>query len=373
MSPAAERGGHFDDGGNGDAPVRSAASHVGEAGYLTGSRKRLLAAAGAALFVFFRWRAQCLLLARLALGGAIIAFLISPACLFLSRRLKLNRSLAVLVSYLAILAAAVGLAALFLPPLVAQTGELFAAAPRLIVYLNERWQRLEAFLAEHEIALPRAVLPSLDGLGAGQPLLDGTAAFGRSVAAGSAEFTLMLTLAFYFIRDREKLGLRLEMLVPSARRGAVLRTAAAIRLEIGVYLRCQLLISLIVAALAAGLLLLCGARAWLALGLIVGLFNLIPYFGPVLGGIPAVLMALPGGGRAVLMTVVALVLVQQADNMIVSPRVMGAATGLHPALVLAAITVGSSLSGVAGMLFSVPALLVVRSVARNWPVPCKNI
>ena len=63
----------------------------------------------------------------------------------------------------------------------------------------------------------------------------------------------------------------------------------------------------------------------------------------------------------------------QIDNIIISPRIMGSATGLHPALVLVAITVGSSVSGIAGMLFSVPALLVLRSIARNWPVPCENV
>ena len=95
--------------------------------------------------------------------------------------------------------------------------------------------------------------------------------------------------------------------------------------------------------------------------------------GCLLGGVPAVLMALTGGVRTTLLTVTALVLVQQIDNMVVSPRVTGAVTGLHPALVLAAITVGGSLSGVAGMLFSVPALLTFRSIARNWPIHCKNV
>ncbi len=337
---------------------------------MSAARKRLLAAAGVALLAFLRWRAQCLMLARLALGGAVIAFLISPGCLFLSRKLKLNRSLAVLVSYLAILAALAGLSALLFPPLATQIGELFDAAPRLINYLSGYMRRFEAYLAARDISLPD--IP-LTGLPDSRPLLAGTAALGRSVAGALTEFAIMLTLAFYFIRDREKLALRLELLVPSARRRGVLRTAAAIRQEIGAYLRCQVLISLIVAALAAFLLMLCGVRAWLALGVIVGLFNMIPYFGPLLGGAPAVLMALTGGLKTALLTVTALALVQQIDSMVISPRVMGTATGLHPALVLAAITVGGSLSGVAGMLFSVPALLVVRSIARNWPVPCENI
>ena len=338
---------------------------------MTASRKRLLALAAIALIVFFRWRAQCLMLLRLLLGGAVIAFLISPACLFLSRRLKLNRGMAVLASYLLILAALAGLTALFLPPLIEQIGELFSAAPRLLKNIGSYWENFQSFLAER--GMPKLSLPEMQGFPDGQPLLNGTAAFGRSLASAVTELTLMLTLAFYFIRDREKLGLRLEMLIPSARRRNVLKTAAAIQLEIGVYLRCQLLISLIVALIAAFLLLLCGIRAWLALGLIVGLFNMIPYFGPLLGGIPAVLMALSGGLTRALLTVTALVLVQQIDNIIISPRVMGSATGLHPALVLVAITVGSSVSGIAGMLFSVPALLVLRSIARNWPVPCENV
>ena len=334
-------------------------------------KRRAAVAALVLALVFWRWRAQCLLLFRLGLGGGIIAFLISPACLFLSGRLKLNRSAAVLVSYLLILCAGAGLAALLFPPLIAQLGELFQALPRLINNMTARFQKLEEALARRGLALPQAALPG--GVTAGQPLIDGTAALGRSVVSAAGEFALMLTLAFYFIRDREKLALRLEMLVPSVWRRGALRLASALRQEIGAYLRCQLVISLMVAALASFLLLLCGVKAFLALGAIVGLFNLIPYFGPLLGGVPAVLMALPSGARTVLMTLVALAVVQQADNMIISPRVMSAATGLHPALVLAAITVGGSLSGVAGMLFSVPALLAARCVARNWPVPYKNI
>lgn len=331
--------------------------------------KRLALLTALSLFAFLRWRAQCLMLLRMTLGGGIVAFLISPACLFISEKLRINRGAAVLVSYLAILGGVIGLFALFLPPFVEQIGELFDAAPRLMNDISGLWRRVEAFLAERDIVIN---LPEPQGLPGSQPLLDGIPAFGRSIAASLTEFTIMLTLAFYFIRDREKLELRLEMLVPSAHRRSVLRTAAAIRLEIGAYLRCQFVISLIVAVMAAFLLLLCGVRAWLALGVIVGLFNMIPYFGPLLGGVPAVLMALTGGLRTALLTVIALVLVQQIDNMIVSPRVTGAVTGLHPALVLVAITVGGSISGIAGMLFSVPVLLIGRSIARNWPVPCKN-
>ena len=119
-------------------------------------------------------------------------------------------------------------------------------------------------------------------------------------------------------------------------------------------------------ALAAVGLALIGLRSALVLGVIVGVLNMIPYFGPVLGGIPAVLMALTQGGlRQALFTAALLFGVQQVDNLLISPRIMGSVTGLHPAVVLLAITLGGSLSGLGGMLLAIPCVLVARSLLRT--------
>lgn len=175
-------------------------------------------------------------------------------------------------------------------------------------------------------------------------------------------------LAYYFLRDRERLTLHMELLVPSAFRQTAVRMVSSVHHEIGSFLRGQLLISAVVAALSAVGLLLAGVRSFLALGLIVGLFNMIPYFGPILGAIPAVLIALAQGPVTALFASLALFAVQQIDNLIISPRIMGSMTGLHPALVLLAITLGSSMMGIAGMLLAIPVALAIRAVSRIWAV-----
>jgi predicted PurR-regulated permease PerM len=111
---------------------------------------------------------------------------------------------------------------------------------------------------------------------------------------------------------------------------------------------------------------LAGVRSFLPLGLIVGVFNMIPYFGPLLGAIPALIMALPQGIGTVLLAALALFTVQQLDSMVISPRIMGALTGLHPGSVLLAITMGSSLGGIAGMLLAIPLTLAIRAIIRIW-------
>ena len=329
------------------------------------SRAIKIALAGAALFVAVRWREQCLLALRLTAGGALIACLIAPLCLFLARRLHFNRPMAILTAYLLILAAIFFALRLLLPPLICQIMELFAALPRLI-------SDVSAWIDEKRCVMP--FIPAPDALPLPDlPVVDGTVSLAARLASGVTELTLMVTLAYYFIRDRERIALRLELIVPARWRKAALRMAGAIRLEMGAYIRCQMLISLIVGALAALLLCLAGVRAALTLGLIVGIFNLIPYFGPILGGAPALIMAASGGLKQMLFAFLALFIVQQIDGMIVSPRLLGAACALHPALVLVAIAVGGSLAGVAGMLFSVPVVLIFRSIARNWPVRYENV
>ena len=93
---------------------------------------KIAAVIAAALFVMIRWRTQCLLALRLVVGGALIAFLIAPLCLFLARRLHFNRSLAILSAYLLILAVIFFALKLLLPALICQIMELFAALPRLM-------------------------------------------------------------------------------------------------------------------------------------------------------------------------------------------------------------------------------------------------
>lgn len=329
--------------------------------------KKWLAGAAviAAGVLVWRARAAAGLAIKLAGGGAVMALVMAPLCEGLSRRLALSRAAGIFAGYVLVLGGTAAGLFLLWPTLNRQILELFDVLPRLIENIADwldgqraRWAWPEGLI---ETALPRL------------PIVDGTLSLAGTLIGAVTQLMLMLTLSVYFLRDRERLSLYLEWLVPLHCRGRVLRTLSAIRAELGAYIRCQVSISLIVAGLTALLLALIGVRASLALGLIAGAFNLIPYLGPIIGGAPAVIMASGGGLRAMLTAAAALFIVQQIDSLILSPRLLGTACALHPALVLLAISVGGSLLGVAGMLFSVPILLIFRSIARNWPIRCESI
>lgn len=326
-----------------------------------------LCAAALVLALACLFWAQSLLLLRLLAGGAVVAFLLRPLSDWFARTLKLSRTAAILLAYAA-LALTLALALwLLLPPLVRQLSQLLTGLPALAKSLASLGEQALSRLRARGLNLPLSLdaFPLQQALDTLSPLLGSTASLAGSMASRLTEGTLILALSFYFLRDRERLSLQLELLVPSAHRKMAVRMAHAVRHELNAYLRGQALISLAVGALSAFGLMLLQVPGFLVLGVVVGMLNMIPYFGPVLGGIPTVLMAFTQNGlRGALFSALLLLGVQQIDNLLISPRIMGNVTGLHPAVVLVAITLGGSLGGLPGMLFAIPCVLVVRALLR---------
>ncbi|MBR1559242.1 MAG: AI-2E family transporter, partial [Clostridia bacterium] len=216
--------------------------------------------------------------------------------------------------------------------------------------------------------------PKLDGLTGLLPgLATGTVAFAGGFADAVSRLSRMLMLCFFFLCDRDRLLLRLELLVPLRYRADAVRAGRALSRELRLYLKAQLTIALAVGVLSAAGLWLVGVRSAATLGGIVGLLNMIPYFGPFIGGVPAVLIALGDGPVRAALCLGALTLVQQADAALLSPRIMGSLTGFSPAAVLLSIYGGASLGGVPGMLCALPLMMSARTIFRVFITSRENI
>ena len=118
------------------------------------------------------------------------------------------------------------------------------------------------------------------------------------------------------------------------------------------------------------LLWLFGVKYSFTLGLIMAVAELIPYLGPLLAFVPSVLLALVGGGQGALIKMLLIWLcVQQLENLVISPRIMGGAVRLHPAYVIGAVLVWGFWFGVTGMIAAVPLAAALRPVTiflANW-------
>ncbi len=321
----------------------------------------VLIGVAAATLIFFHaliWD----LLSQVLLGAAI-AWALAPLCKLLERS-RFSRSWAALCAMAALVLAAALLITLLLPPLIRQFGLLADQVQPLMAQLRAMLDGVGARITA--MGLPNLIDESLwqrageySGIA-----LKGIAQQASGIAAVLSRVSLAMVLAYYFLRDREMFLHRLAMLVPLAHRRRALRAAAEMRREIGSYLRGQGLVSLAVGSLTAVGLLLVGMPGWLALGVWMMLFDLIPYFGPFLGAIPIFIFSLSGGLTRILWGMGVVIAAQQIENIFISPRVLGGYTGLHPVVVILALSAGGAMAGVWGLLLALPLVVAARGALR---------
>lgn len=309
--------------------------------------------------------------AALCAGAAALAFVAVPFAKWLERRL--SRQAASFMALSMLLAATVLLLLLLLPAIMKELTKLAQALPQSVRQLTTRLSALVNWLEAHfpGIQWPEPRFDGMTGLLA--DLATGTISLAGSAGEALSTLSISFVLGYFFLHDRERMLLRLELLIPLRYRQIAVRMGNAVLRELRLYLRGQLLIALAVGALAAAGLMLIGVRSALVLGGIVGLLNMVPYFGPFIGGIPAVLLALSDGWQKAAMAAGMLIAVQQLDSLLISPRIMGSLSGLSPAAVLVAIFAGARISGIAGMLLALPIFMSVRTVFRVFVQNRENV
>ncbi len=322
--------------------------------------------------------ATCLALRRpllqvgsLLLGAVVLCFISAPIAALFEK--KLSRPFASLAGLLALGLVAGGLVWLLLPTIVRELFDLAHTLPgtlaRLAGWLDLAQSRISA-------RLPGVVLPRLD-LGGAQNALSGLAGSTVALACDLAEvagrISMTAVLAYFLLCDRDRLLLRLELLLPRSARPVAVSMGNAVCRELRMYLRSQLIIASAVALISTLSLAVLRLRNALVLGVSIGILNMVPYFGPFIGGAPAVLIALGDSWQKALMTVAALAIVQQLDGSWISPRVVGSLTGFSPALVLLGIYAGAKIGGLGGMLFAMPVMMTVRTLFRVFVQKCENI
>ncbi len=183
-------------------------------------------------------------------------------------------------------------------------------------------------------------------------------------------FILAPIIAFYLLVDLPHIGTVARTLIPEGAKDQVLWLAHRLNHTIGGYFRGQLAVAVIVGAMVSAGLAILDLPFWLLVGMIAGVFNMVPLIGPWVGAVPGVAIALTTRDFSTALWVVAIMTIaQQIDNHFISPLVMQRTTSLHPAVVMLALLAGGSLGGFFGLLLAVPLTATVKVlVAYVWRI-----
>lgn len=310
----------------------------------------------------------------------VLAYILDPAVDALERR-RVPRAAAILLLALPVLAL-IGLALGFgIPALARQVGELLQEAPAAIERLRE-WalsargrvaridlpfvdeeqvlgpimsldsERIRAFIQQRQQAIAENAWAAVLGVGRGLGI----------VLSVLGYVVLVPVLTYYLLNDYDRMRGRVTELIPPPRREGWMRFAAEYDRLLSRYLRGQLLAATTVGVLTTLGLWALGFPYPALVGVVAGVFNLVPYLGLVVSLVPAVIIALLSGDIVWSLAKLAIVfgVVQALDASIIGPRIVGGSVGLHPGWVILALAVGGLFFGFVGLLIAVPGALLVK-------------
>ncbi len=301
----------------------------------------------------------------------VIGTVIRPAVAWLHQH-GLPQIAGVILVYILLLILLVGFLLLIFPLIVEQSTTIVATAPGyyqnlrewLVNYPNQLLVRLSEFLP--------ASLPSLKPRIAQQTgpevMASAGQALGYIILMAQAIFIaiVVLVLAFYWTLDGPKIIQSFLMMIPQDQRESINELILAMETKVGSYIAGQGILCLVIGSMALVAYLLIGLPNALVLALVAGVMEAIPMIGPFLGAFPAALVALSIAPDKLIWVIVATVVIQQLENILLVPRVMRKAVGVNPFVTLLALFAFSSLFGIAGAFMAIPMAAIIQLLLNRF-------
>lgn len=312
-----------------------------------------------------------LILVKPVLGPFLLAFglayLLNPVVEALEKR-RIGRRMAIALVFIGIIAVIGAAIFLMLPKLYTELSKLTLSLPMTMQTIDQAIQDFRTHF--RSTGLPNQVAQVIDENLAHMEIVvvEHLRSFLQTLPQMLASLSLFIlspVLAIYFLADWKRLNKGCLRLVPQKWRLGWQRLLQDINHVVRRYIRGDMIIAVIVGILTGIGVKLVGMDYALLIGIICGVFDLIPYFGPVIGAVPSILLGLTNSPMMGLKVAIVIIIVQQLESDVISPKLMGDSVGLHPLLIVFVLLAGGELAGFWGMLISVPIAAVLRVIFRH--------
>ena len=295
--------------------------------------------------------------------GALLAYLLFRPVSYIEKK-GLKRIWAIVLLYLGVAAILAVILALAIPGLVRELNGLAKLYPHYAQQAQEMAGRIDQMQAPEQLnqvinknlgKLESYIYQVLNGF------LSGFYNFLGKILA----LIFSPILAFYIMHDWEKIrDAFLNLFSPRARNELTMisRQIDNVLIE---FIKGHLMVAAFVGTGIGISAALIGVKFPLLIGILSGVTNLVPYFGPILGGIPAIALAASESLRLALYMTIAIVVIQQLESNLITPKIIGDKLGLHPLVIVFALLAGGKLLGIWGMLFAVPVTAILKIIV-GW-------
>lgn len=301
--------------------------------------------------------------------GLIFGYILNPLVKFIKRKFKVKEGIAILSTYLLVLALLI-LASIYLIPIMINSA--IDITTKMPIYIQETQGLLDKFLNNESIKEIINTTGSMDNINhiitqvgtMAVSLLEGSISYIFTISSQIVKLFLGLLISIYVLVDKYRLireSKKVTFLILKEKRGKKLIEAVRIYHNmIGAYIGIKAVDSTIIAAMALVLLSIVKSEYAFLLAVIVGITNMIPYFGPFIGEIVGFLFNVfvsPSKGLIVFLVLLAL---QLFDGWYLDPKLIGDKVGVRPLFIIVAVLIGGGFYGAIGMLLASPTAATIK-------------
>ncbi len=321
--------------------------------------------------------------------GIVIAYLVNPIMKWIEKRLskiiekkkphfKITRILSLTFAMIIFLAVIAALGAIILPQVIESITTIIN---NISTYINnfEKW--IDSFLVKYPELLTivsdqidniekaamefaNNIAPKLGDIM--MKITDSTLSFIIAVK----DVLIGIIVAVYLLYGKENFQAQMKKMVygilPSKITGTILRVCAQTNSSISGYISGKIVDSIIIGCLCFVCMTVMKFDFIVLISVIVGVTNVIPFFGPFIGAIPSALLLLVAAPKQVIPFLILILIIQQLDGNVIGPKILGQTTGISAFWVLFSILVGGGLFGFAGMILGVPVFAVLYSLLNEF-------
>jgi predicted PurR-regulated permease PerM len=312
--------------------------------------------------LYFLWMIRSIL--GMLFIAIFLAIALGPVVEFFVRR-KVKRALAIVLTYVLLLAGVFGLGLLVVPPIVSGVNDFVSNVPHYVNDLRHsktfrRYDdkyKITPKLQQQAQKLPTHVADAASGL--------------RDVTVGIfgavIQLVTVLVMTFFLLNDGKRM-LRFAFRELGPERGERFqRMGEDVYTAVGGYVAGNLLISVFAGLTSYAMMSILGLPFAVPLAVLVAFFDLIPLVGSTIAGaIVAIVAAIVGFPGKLIIWIIFLVVYQQVENNVVQPVVYRRTVQIHPLIVIVAVLIGGSLLGVLGALLAIPVAATVQIVVKEW-------
>ncbi|RKQ37873.1 AI-2E family transporter [Oceanobacillus halophilus] len=299
--------------------------------------------------------------------ACLIAYLLFPIIEKL-HSFNIHRGLAILLIYLLFFVGVGYLIYRVYPAIVHQVHDLSNNFPQFV----QTYQKMIYSLYEYTSFMPETVHDKMDHFfitieNSLDDLLSNLLSGFTKIFDMIITITVIPVLVFYFLKDYEKIKGFIKTIIPSKYRKQSSKMVHAIDDSLGDYIRGQLIVCLFVSLTALLVFKFLKIEYALLLAIIMGVTNIIPYFGPIIGAVPAIIITFTTTNsiQIVIFVIIGIFVIQVIEGNLLSPYIVGKSVAIHPVAIIFALLLGGQLFGVIGMILAVPVLSVIKVMTNH--------